>query len=167
MQQQTDIKAEVTGTNDVKSSKLYRVLLAEDDYEMRKLLAQALRKAGYDVVECSDGVSMLSHLSVFLLPDEVAHVSVDLIISDIRMPGVTGLEVLEGSFEIEGFPPVIMITAFGDAKTHMRAKRFGAAAVFDKPFDVDVLLQKVNVILSQPSPDFRANGNPEKLNQKQ
>jgi DNA-binding response OmpR family regulator len=131
----------------------YRVLLAEDDYEMRVLLAMALRKAGYEVVECSDGMGLLTHLAAFLLPDELAREPVDLIISDIRMPGVTGMEVLEGKPEKQAFPPMILITAFGDAETHALADRFGAAAIFDKPFDMDVLLNKVNAILSGVPPD--------------
>jgi DNA-binding response OmpR family regulator len=126
----------------------YRVLLAEDDYEMRALLAISLTHSGYEVVECSDGIGMLTYLAAFLLPDEFARESVDLIISDIRMPGVTGMEVLEGKPKNRDFPPMILITAFGDAETHALAKQFGAAAIFDKPFDVDVLLEKVKDILS-------------------
>jgi two-component system response regulator (stage 0 sporulation protein F) len=126
----------------------YRVLLAEDDYEMRALLAITLQKSGYEVVECSDGIGMLTHLAAFLLPNEFDREPVDLIISDIRMPGVTGMEVLEGKPKNRDFPPMILITAFGDAETHVLAKQFGAAAIFDKPFDMDVLLEKVKDVLS-------------------
>lgn len=126
----------------------YRVLLAEDDDEMRVLLAMTLRKSGYEVVECADGIGMLTHLAAFLLPEEFARESVDLIISDIRMPGVTGMEVLQGKPNKQGFPPMILITAFADAETHALANRFGAAAIFDKPFDMDVLLKKVKDVLS-------------------
>jgi DNA-binding response OmpR family regulator len=126
--------------------------LAEDDYEMRVLLAMTLRKSGYKVLECSDGIGMLTHLAAFLLPDEFAREPLDLIISDIRMPGVTGMEVLEGKPENRDFPPMILITAFGDAETHALAKQFGAAAIFDKPFDVDVLLEKVKDVLSGAHP---------------
>ena len=131
------------------SSGRCRVVLAEDDYEMRSLLSMALRKSGYDVVECSDGMGMLTYLAAFLLPEEFARESVDLIISDIRMPGVSGLEVLEGKPSNRDFPPMILITAFGDAQTHELAKKFGAAAIFDKPFDVDLLLQKVKSLLAE------------------
>ena len=126
----------------------YRVLLAEDDSEMRALLAMALVKSGYDVVECSDGIGMLTHLAAFLLPDEFAGEPVNLIISDIRMPGVTGMEVLEGKPQNRDFPPMILITAFGDAETHALANQYGAAAIFDKPFDVDLLMEKVKEVLS-------------------
>ena len=130
----------------------YRVLLAEDDYEMRTLLAISLKHSGYEVIECSDGIGMLTYLAAFLLPDEFARESIDLIISDIRMPGVTGMEVLKGKPKNRDFPPMILITAFGDAETHALAKQLGAAAIFDKPFDVDVLLEKVKDVLpGEPS----------------
>ena len=118
------------------------VLLAEDDKEMRSLLAVALRRAGYGVTECSNGIELLEHLGSFILPDEDYEV-IDLVISDIRMPGVTGLEILEGLSRHGSFPPFILITAFGDVETHARAKYWGALATFDKPFDVDDLVAKV------------------------
>ena len=74
-------------------SNSFRILLAEDDKEMRSLLALMLRKEGYQVCECMDGLSLLDMLSSFFLPDE-EHENFDLIISDIRMPGVTGMEIL-------------------------------------------------------------------------
>jgi FixJ family two-component response regulator len=58
------------------------------------------------------------------------------------MPGVSGLEVLEGMHNIESFPPMILITAFGDDRIHEEAARLGAAAIFDKPFQIDDLLSK-------------------------
>ncbi len=125
----------------------YRILLAEDDKEMRTLLTLALKKAGYEVVACPDGVDMLTHLAAFLLPFETVRESFDLIISDIRMPGVTGMEVLQGKPKRADFPPMILITAFGDDETHAQAAECGVAAMFDKPFDVDELLEKVNAIL--------------------
>ena len=122
------------------------ILLAEDDEEMRKLLALMLRKEGYRVTECVDGVSLLDMLSSFFLPGE-EHENFSLIISDIRMPGITGLEILTGANEIDNFPPMILITAFGDKETHRQAERLGAAALFDKPFDIQEMLKKVASIL--------------------
>ena len=122
------------------------VLLAEDDHEMRALLVRALHRAGYEVVACSNGVELLEHLGSYILREE-EHEEIDLIISDIRMPGVTGLEILEGLSKHDDFPPFILITAFGDAETHAEAERYGALAMFDKPFDIDDLLAKVRKIV--------------------
>ena len=127
----------------------FRILLADDDKEMRSLLCQAFHKAGYLVLECSDGLGLLDYLESFLFPEKEAQQYVDLIISDIRMPGFTGMEILEGIQYVRGFPPMILITAFGDDETHNLAKKFGAAAMFDKPFDIDDLLDKVRELFSQ------------------
>ena len=87
-----------------------RILVGEDDEEMRCVLAEALRERGYKVVECGDGMSVLNKLSSVLLSPEVMisePETFDLIISDIRMPGVTGMSILEGVNLFEVFPPMI------------------------------------------------------------
>lgn len=143
---QTDVYFNDVAPN-AEPARRYRILLAEDDKEMRILLALSLKRSGYDVVQCPDGVDMLTHLEAFLLPYKTVHESFDLIVSDIWMPGVTGMEVLQGKPNRANFPPMILITAFGDDETHAQAAECGVAAMFDKPFDVDELLEKVNAIL--------------------
>ncbi len=122
------------------------ILLAEDDYEMRSMLALSLFKDGYEVVECPDGWSLLENLESYILTG-LEHKKVDLVISDIRMPGITGIEILRGLPQGEGYPPIILITAFGDEKIHRQAKQFGVAAMFDKPFEIEQLLTKVREIV--------------------
>jgi DNA-binding NtrC family response regulator len=115
-----------------------RVLLAEDDTELREFLASALRSDGYDVVEAEDGTELLDALATGMLrPAESP--SCDIVISDIRMRGKTGLEVLAGLRQTDWSTPVILITGYGDVHTQTEAERLGAAAVFDKPFDIDDL----------------------------
>jgi DNA-binding response OmpR family regulator len=121
---------------------LPRVLLAEDDAQMRLMLASALRRDGCEVIEVSDGWELLRYLTenrLESLPslDTGASRRIDLLISDIRMPGRSGLDILAGMRWADWPMPVILITAFGDSQTHAEARRLGAAAVFDKPFDLD------------------------------
>ena len=125
------------------------ILLAEDDKEMRAMLAFGLRKDGYEVTECINGVDLFTHLEPYFLPNGIGQTDVALIISDIRMPGITGMEILEGASRKKGFPPMILITAFGDEKTHALADELGVAAMFDKPFDMDDLLAKVRGLLQK------------------
>ena len=66
----------------------------------------------------------------------------DLILSDLRMPALTGLEVLEFLHDLP-HPPFICMTAFGDPQTHETARKLGAAATIDKPFDLDELIELV------------------------
>jgi CheY-like chemotaxis protein len=113
-----------------------RVLLAEDDREMRCLLAAELRKEGYIVEEARTGFDLLEILGDLTLRNE----AFELIVTDIRMPGLSGLSVVEGLRNgitpgTSG-TPVILITAFGDEDTHAEAKRLGTV-IFDKPFDLE------------------------------
>ena len=126
-------------------SRMPRILVAEDDPEMRRLLVWNLRKAGFDTVECSDGWELLDHLGNPVLDGESD--DFDLIVSDIRMPGVTGIEILEGIHETEWFVPMILITAFGSDQVHREAEELGAAGMFDKPFEIEDLIQRIREVL--------------------
>ncbi len=126
-----------------------RILLAEDDEQLRGALARVLRADGYEVTECGDGLRLREHLGCMLLSPEGLGRDperFDVIVSDIRMPGATGLAVLEGVQLFEEFPPMILITGFGDEETHVKAKRLGAAATLNKPFAAKDLLAKVREI---------------------
>lgn len=109
-----------------------KILLAEDDVELRELLALVLEHGGYQVSQYSDGGQLLARLE----EPEPCH----LVISDIRMPGLSGLEVLARRSARPKPVPFICMTAFGDPQTHAEARRLGAAATIDKPFDLDELI---------------------------
>jgi CheY-like chemotaxis protein len=122
-----------------------RILLAEDHAETRALLAATLRAQGYEVVEARDGYEFLGVITEAWLGPTTRFP--DLVITDIRMPGPSGLRVIEGLRKTYWAIPVIVITAFGDAETHAEARRLGAHAVIDKPFDPDALREKVIELL--------------------
>jgi DNA-binding NtrC family response regulator len=89
---------------------------------------------------------MLECLRAYLLDQEGDHF--DLIVSDIRMPGLSGMELLHAGREAEAFPPTILITSFGDRETHREARRLGARALIDKPFELDTLIEEVTLALA-------------------
>lgn len=115
-----------------------RVVVAEDDPELRELLVQALEKDGYEVQEIENGDQLITYLGTCEGIGEGERTP-NIIVSDVRMPGYDGLEILEGLREAGWNTPVILITAFGDPALHRRALGLGAVAVFDKPFDLDDL----------------------------
>ncbi len=125
-----------------------RILLAEDDAEMRALVSDDLRRAGYSVVECADGAALLRRLDS---ANRTQGLGVDLVVSDVRMPELTGLEVLERLRGADPFTPYIVVTAFGSAETRRAAARLGAIAVLDKPFDIKDLLRLVEDAIGAPS----------------
>jgi CheY-like chemotaxis protein len=124
-----------------------RVLLAEDDRDVRRLIAVALHQDGYDVTELSDGLQLFNCLGSCLFEGAAQP---DLIISDLRMPSFTGLEVLGSAHRVDLGVPFILISGFSDRFTREEARSLGAAAIFRKPFDVEQLLSKV-VELIPPS----------------
>lgn len=122
-----------------------RVLVAEDQPEMRALLRRALQRRGYEVVDAADGPGLIDAIVRGLL---AARTQVpDLIVTDVRMPGFSGLEVL-ARLRREGWStPVILITAFGDAQLHEDAARLGAARVLNKPFAMEDLVAAVEALV--------------------
>jgi len=140
------------------------ILLAEDTEEMRTVIAVRLRQQGYSVTECADGAELLARLGAYLHPETVENPAdsrkYDLVISDVRMPGVFGTSIVEGATECADFPPTILITAFGDDETHEKARRFGVSAVMDKPFDMSDLLEKVRTVIAGRDPMQPAHPRP-------
>jgi CheY-like chemotaxis protein len=107
-----------------------KILIAEDDRELRELLAFCLFRAGYSVTSCGNGLKLLELF--------------DLVLTDLRMPALTGLEVLEAYHDLPDRPPFICMTAFGDEATHELAEKLGAAFTIDKPMDLDDLIAKID-----------------------
>ena len=123
-----------------------RVLLAEDDQDFRVLLATVLRAAGFEVLEAGNGAELFDYVAFGLMGGQAKR-SFDIIVSDIEMPGYSGLEVLNGIRDACVTIPVILITAFGDPDKHQAAERLGAT-LLDKPFDLADLEQAVHTALS-------------------
>jgi DNA-binding response OmpR family regulator len=116
-----------------------RVLVAEDDVEMRAIVADALRGDGYDVVELVDGGRLLVEIAARMKAEvDAAAESVDLIVSDVRMPVCTGLQILAALRDAHWRTPVVLMTAFGDETTRRHAQTL-AAVLLDKPFEMDQL----------------------------
>lgn len=124
-----------------------KVLVAEDNKEMRRLLVWALKKKGFQVTEACNGPDLLYQLSTQAGP----RTRYDLLVSDVRMPHMTGLEVMQGLQRVRRLlPPTILITAFGDDQIHRSAGLLGAMVV-DKPFELDDLMDKIEETLSLQS----------------
>jgi two-component system response regulator PilR (NtrC family) len=111
-----------------------RILVVDDERSMRELLAIVLRREGYEVLLAENGRSAIA-----LLERE----PVDLLISDIKMPDLSGVDVLRAAKKIDRDILGIMITAFASTDTAVEAMRLGACDYISKPFDVDLLKMKV------------------------
>lgn len=112
-----------------------RILLAEDDHDFRTLLATVLRKDGYRVTEVAAGKDLLEAVDgISRGGDE----SPALIMSDERMPGLRGMQVLRLTREWHRTLPLVLMTAFGDDRLIAEAAEAGVTLV-RKPFEVDDL----------------------------
>ena len=111
-----------------------RILVVDDERSMRELLAIVLRREGYEVLLAENG-----RAAIELLERE----PVDLLISDIKMPDLSGVDVLRAAKKIDQDILGIMITAFASTETAVEAMRLGACDYLSKPFDIDLLKMKV------------------------
>jgi len=125
----------------------HRLLVAEDDRSFREMLVAIFKADGHEVVAVANGLDLLDTLAVSVAP-EVGTGKFDLVISDVRMPGSTGLQVFAQMAGAPKIPPFILITAFGSEDLHAEAEQLGAVAVLDKPVDFDVLLTFINNFLA-------------------
>lgn len=123
-----------------------RILVTEDDAELRRLLTATFRRAGFDVLEAADGSSLLDQVGEVFLQDQDLS-KLDVIVSDVRMPGWSGLDVLAGLVHSDYRVPVVLITAFADERTRDAAARLGVEALLQKPVDMDDLCTVVVRVL--------------------
>ena len=115
-----------------------RLLVAEDDSELRGMVSQALQAAGCEVVDAAHGEQVLDVLGSLMLVDPCPE-PVDLIVSDIRMPGtLSGLDLLAALRRSGWTMPVLLMTAYPDPVTRDEAARLGAQ-LFDKPLRIGEL----------------------------
>ncbi|CAN5923983.1 hypothetical protein BH11MYX4_BH11MYX4_06310 [soil metagenome] len=113
-----------------------RLLLAEDDRDLRELLSAILEADGATVVAVSNGREAMDHLR---RDGSGFHAA----ILDVRMPLMTGLDVLRESRRLESVVPIVLVTSFADDELRERARELGAACVINKPLDPEHLRQAV------------------------
>ena len=119
------------------------VIHVEDEPDIRQMVHSALTPMGLDVMSASDGPSGLA----LILKEKP-----DLVILDVRMPGMDGFAVCESVREQEGFAdlPILMATAMSQVKDIERAVAAGASGYVLKPFDISKLRHKVISTLGRP-----------------
>src|SRR5687767_11102841 len=110
------------------------LLIVDDEQALREVVAEQLTDAGYDVQQAGSGEQALDRLAEFAF---------DILLTDLRLPGIGGLEVLQAA--LERYPDLIaiVITGYGTVKDAVGAIKQGAADFITKPFQLDELLHVI------------------------
>lgn len=115
-----------------------RILVVEDDPDLAKMLARILTHEGYEVATCADGAEALRHLDDH---------PVDLLVTDLMMPGMEGEEMLLELRRRRSSPMVPVILVSASAVREQVANRLKVEASLSKPFDTEELVQLVATLL--------------------
>ena len=110
------------------------ILLAEDDDSMRRFLASALERAGHDVTSFGDGAEAYECLRGFRF---------DLLLSDIVMPGLDGIELAKRAADLDPALKIMFITGFAAVALHPASEAPRHAKVLSKPFHLREIVQEV------------------------
>src|SRR5262245_60824009 len=105
-----------------------KILVADDEQNLRRVLAAMLKRDGHEVVQASTGVEAIDRLA-----------DVDVVITDLRMPGADGMEVLRTAARLHPQLPVIMITAYGSVGQAVEAIKAGAFDYIEKPYEQEAI----------------------------
>jgi two-component system response regulator AtoC len=129
------------------------ILVVEDRESLRRMLERALQQEGYEVTACADGEQATSKLAAG---------SFDLVLTDLKLPGMSGIDVLRNSREAHPRLPVVVLTAFGTVGTAVEAMKLGAADFLEKPVEIEDLFQLVESLLGEDeeSAVFKLPGGP-------
>jgi two-component system, NtrC family, response regulator AtoC len=105
-----------------------KILVADDEQNLRRVLVALLKREGHEVLQASNGLEAIEMLG-----------DVDIVITDLRMPGADGMEVLRAAAKNFPHTPVIMITAYGSVGQAVEAIKAGAFDYIEKPFEQDAI----------------------------
>ncbi|MDI4648864.1 response regulator [Cohnella hashimotonis] len=126
-----------------------RLLIVDDQIGIRILLLEVFSVEGYETFQAANGRAALEIVRTH---------TPDLVLLDMKIPGMDGLEILKKIKEMNRDVKVIMMTAYGELDMIKEATDLGALMHFTKPFDIDELRVAVNMQLAEdgPSPRFAA-----------
>lgn len=129
------------------------ILIVEDRDSLRRMLAHALTQVGYEVAEAHDGAEGVRALAARRF---------DLVLTDLRLPDLTGIDILRASRQAHPSVPVVVLTGFGTVATAVEAMKLGAFDFLEKPVELDDLQRLIERALGgREEPDiYQAQGAP-------
>jgi two-component system response regulator FixJ len=122
---------------------MHKILIIDDDKDMRSVLSDLARAGGYEAFSAGNGKIALKEISTH---------SPDLVLLDIKLPGIDGMTLLERIKEIDRNILIIMMTGHGDIKDAVKAMKLGALDYITKPFDNDEIITAIKKALQAKPP---------------
>ena len=116
----------------------YRILIVDDDKLVRWSLIEVLNQNGYEAISTETGEEAIN---------KIEDVKFDLVITDLRLPGIGGFEVLNRVKEINSSTKVIVITGYGSENVANEARAKGAELFVTKPFEINRIREEIKEIL--------------------
>jgi DNA-binding NtrC family response regulator len=116
-----------------------KVLIVDDDKDIVRIVATMLEGRGWDIAAAYGGAEAI---------EKVAASKPDVILLDIMMPEMNGIEVLKRIKKLDAAARIIMITAFGDVESYLDSMELGAYEYINKPFETDELLEMIDRVVA-------------------
>jgi two-component system response regulator GlrR len=116
-----------------------RVLVVDDDPDAREVIAVVLTQAGYAVEVAQDGFDAIGKVGV---------AEPDIVLTDLQMPGMHGLDLITNLRQIDGDLPVVVATGMETRDLQTNADLYGAVACLEKPIDMDQLVWTIELALA-------------------
>jgi len=126
-----------------------RILIVDDELKMCQSLGELLKERGFTTAHCTDASRV---------PQMLKSRQFELMVLDIRMPGISGIDVLRNLRASDPSLPVVMITGFPSIEVTVQAMKYGAANLFVKPLDIGELVREIQVLTGQGNPGRSARG---------
>jgi CheY-like chemotaxis protein len=121
----------------------FRVVVAEDDEDQREGLVMRLEREGHRVITLEDGYELLDYVRMVSGGGTLALSKPDFIIADVRMPGLTGLDVLDEARRDGLRCPILILTGYNTPDVRMRVSALGNAVMLIKPVALDQIAKVV------------------------
>jgi DNA-binding response OmpR family regulator len=120
-----------------------KILVVDDDKDLCNLISEIIKEAGFEVKKAYDGNTALN---------KIIMENYDAMIIDNKLSGISGISVIEQTKHFNPSLKTIMISAYGNTNTKLKAKDLGVYDFLDKPFDIKVLLSRIKDLF------FNTNG---------